>query len=187
MRAITEAALATPSVCKVVGVTAAAVVMGDPEPMLAIDETQPLQTRGFAPYSSTKALGEQVLLAASGKRAGFATIAIRPPMIWGAGMPMLDHMVETVQAGQWQWVAGGGQAMSTCHIDNLVDSLLLAADRGRGGEAYFVADAEEGTLKSVISGLLATRHVEGSRQNGVFWHGVDHGGCDGCHLARVFA
>jgi len=48
--------------------------------------------------------------------------------------------------------------MSTSHINNLVDALLLAVDRGHG--AYFVADAEEGTLRSVISDLLATRGVK---------------------------
>lgn len=49
--------------------------------------------------------------------------------------------------------------MSTCHVDNLCEALLLAVDRGRGGEAYFVSDGENGTLKSVISALLATRGV----------------------------
>jgi nucleoside-diphosphate-sugar epimerase len=160
MRALVEVAVASKSVARVVAVSAAAVVMGDPVPMENIDETLPVQERSFAPYSSSKGAAERVLLSASGARPAFETIAIRPPMIWGAGMPMLDHMVETVKAGQWQWVGHGKQAMSTCHLDNLVDALLLAADHGRGGEAYFVADAETGTLKSVISGLLATKHVK---------------------------
>jgi hypothetical protein len=30
-------------------------------------------------------------------RKGFETIAIRPPLIWGKGMPMLDQMAETVK------------------------------------------------------------------------------------------
>lgn len=50
-------------------------------------------------------------------------------------------------------------AMSTCHINNLVDALLLAVERGHG--AYFVADAEEVTLRSIVSDLLATRGVKG--------------------------
>jgi nucleoside-diphosphate-sugar epimerase len=159
-KTIVEAAIATLSVRKVVAVSAAAVVMGDPKPFLAIDETAPRQTRDFAPYSSSKAEAEKVLLSANGRRPGFETISIRPPMIWGPGMPMLDHMVEVVKAGQWQWVENGTQAMSTCHVDNLIEGLLLAADHGRGGEAYFVADAEVGTLKSVIGGLLATKNVK---------------------------
>lgn len=156
-RAIVDAAAG--SVRRVIAVSAAAVVMGDPEPMLDADETLPLQTRDFAPYASSKAEGERVLLAANGSRPGFETIAIRPPFIWGAGMPTLDHMVDAVRAGRFQWVDGGEQAMSTCHVDNLCEALLLAADHGRGGEAYFVSDGENGTLKSVISALLATRDV----------------------------
>lgn len=158
-RAIVDAASAISGLRRVVAVSAAAVVMGDPEPMLDADESLPLQTRAFAPYASSKAEGERVLLAANGRRAGFETIAIRPPFIWGAGMPTLDHMVETVRAGRFQWIGGGGQAMSTCHVDNLCEALLLAADRGRGGEAYFVSDGENRTLKGVISAVLATRGV----------------------------
>jgi len=40
------------------------------------------------------------------------------------------------------------------------------------GEAYFVADAEEGTLKSVLSDLLATRGVKASDKSvsfGMAW------------------
>lgn len=158
-RAVVDAALATPNLRRVVGVSAAAVVMGEPEPMLGADESLPLRTPAFAPYGASKAEAERVLLTANGRRANFETIAIRPPFIWGAGMPTLDHMVETVRAGRFQWVGGGGQAMSTCHIENLCEALLLAADRGRGGEAYFVSDDRDGTLKGVISALLATRRA----------------------------
>jgi nucleoside-diphosphate-sugar epimerase len=159
MRLLVDAAAATPGLRRVVAVSAAAVVMGDPEPMLDADESLPLQTRDFAPYSSSKAEGEHLLLAANNCRPGFETVAIRPPFIWGPNMPTLDHMVETVRAGRFQWVGGGGQAMSTCHVDNLCEALLLAAGRGRGGAAYFVSDGENGTLKSVVSALLATRDV----------------------------
>jgi nucleoside-diphosphate-sugar epimerase len=172
MRALVDAAVAAESIRKVVAVSAAAVVMGDPEPMVGVDERLPLQEHSFAPYSSSKAEAEKILLSANARRKGFETIAIRPPLIWGKGMPMLDHMAETVKAGNWQWVAGGNQAMSTCNLDNLVDALILAADGGRGGEAYFVADAEEGTLKSVLGGLLATRGVKASDKSisfGMAW------------------
>ncbi|QYE34073.1 NAD-dependent epimerase/dehydratase family protein [Polymorphobacter sp. PAMC 29334] len=165
MRALVDAAAGASSVRRVVAVSAAAVVMGDPEPMIGVVESAPRQNRSFTPYGSSKAAGEAFLLAANGKRPGFETIAIRPPMIWGKGMPTLDHMVETVRAGRWQWPSGGDQAMSALHVDNLVDALILAADRGKGGETYFVADAEDGTLKSVIGGLLATRGVDGGTKS----------------------
>jgi nucleoside-diphosphate-sugar epimerase len=159
-RALVDAAVAMPTIRRVVGVSAAAVVMGDPEPMRGATESLPMQSRGFAPYASSKAEGERVLLAANGRRPGFTTLAIRPPFIWGDGMPTLEHMIHTVEAGRFQWVDGGSQAMSTCHVDNLCHALLLAADRGRGGEAYFLSDGQDGTLKAVLSALLATRGVE---------------------------
>lgn len=158
-RAVVEAAVATPTVRRLISVSAAAVVMGAPEPMNSATETLPLQTPAFAPYGASKAVAERILLEANGRRPAFETLAIRPPFIWGQGMPTLDHMIETVKAGRFQWVADGKQAMSTCHVDNLCEALLLAAERGRGGEAYFVSDGRDGTLKGVISALLETRGV----------------------------
>jgi nucleoside-diphosphate-sugar epimerase len=157
-RTLVEAAIATASIRKVVMVSAGAVVQGDPKPLVNIDESTPVQEPNFAPYSASKAAAEKILLAADGRRKGFQTIAIRPPLLWGADMPMLDQMVDVVQSGSWRWPAGGTQTISTCHIDNLVDALLLAVDRGHG--AYFVADAEQATLKSVFGDLLATRGVK---------------------------
>src|ERR1700689_3345138 len=78
-------------------------------------------------------------------------------MIWGAGMPTLDHMIETVKAGQFRWVGGGSQAMSTAHVDNVCHALELAVEKGRGGEAYFISDGADSTLKEVISAFLQTR------------------------------
>jgi nucleoside-diphosphate-sugar epimerase len=160
MQRLVGAAVACTSVRKIVYVSAAAVIMDDPKPIVRADETAPTFQRDFAPYSASKAEAEKILLAANRRRPDFETISVRPPMIWGNGMPMLDQMAETVRKGQWQWVGGGSQAMSTCHVDNLVAVLLLAAEGGQGGQAYFVADAEEGTLKSVMTDLLATQGVQ---------------------------
>lgn len=145
---------------RIVYVSAAAVVMGHPQPQHRVTEDLPLQRMGYAPYSASKAEAEEILRAASGRRESFSTVAIRPPMIWGPDMPMLDHMVETVKAGQFRWVAGGEQAMSTCHVDNLCHALILAADQGKEGAAYFVSDSVDTTLKSFLTRLLATRGVQ---------------------------
>ncbi len=157
-RTIVEAAERA-GVRRVVHVSAAAVVMGRPEPMQGVTEDMPLHKMPFAPYATSKAEAEEILLAANGRRAGFSTVAIRPPFIWGPDMPALDHMVETVRAGRFQWVAGGGQALSTCHVDNLCHALVLAADRGPGGQAFFVSDGEDTTLKSFLTRLLQSRGV----------------------------
>ncbi|MGC4406727.1 NAD-dependent epimerase/dehydratase family protein [Rhizobium rosettiformans] len=144
---------------RVVYVSAAAVIMGLPGPMHGATEAMALHKMSFAPYATSKAEAEEVLLAANGRRAGFSTVALRPPFIWGPDMPALDHMIETVRNGQFRWVGGGGQALSTCHVDNLCHALVLAADRGSGGEAFFVSDGEDTTLKSFLTRLLGSRGV----------------------------
>ncbi|QIL73825.1 NAD-dependent epimerase/dehydratase family protein (plasmid) [Diaphorobacter sp. HDW4B] len=150
------------SVKRLVQLGAAAVVMGDMEPMLRVDESAPRQERSWAPYSASKARSEALVLGAN--RPGvFETMVVRPPMIWGAGMPTLDQMVESVKSGQFRWVGDGSQGMSTAHVDNVCHALELAVHRGRGGEVYFVSDADDSTLKAVISSLLQTRGVEPPR------------------------
>ena len=146
------------SVRRFVQVGAAAVVMGDPAPMLRANESLPRQERAWAPYSASKARSEALVLAAN-QPGVFETVVIRPPMIWGAGMPTLDHMIATIDAGQFRWVGDGSQAMSTAHVDNVCHAVELAVEKGRGGEAYFVSDGADGTLEKVISGLLRTRAV----------------------------
>ncbi|WP_341897939.1 NAD-dependent epimerase/dehydratase family protein [Ferrovibrio terrae] len=155
-------AAAGASVRRFVQLGAAAVVMGDMVPMLRTDESLPRQERSWAPYSASKARSEALVLAAN-RDGVFETVVVRPPMIWGAGMPTLDHMIETVKAGQFRWVGSGSQAMSTAHVDNVCHALELAVEKGRGGEAYFVSDGTDTTLKGLISGLLRTRGIEPPR------------------------
>jgi len=154
-----KAAAAVGSVRRFIQLGAAAVVMGDMAPMLRVNESLPRQERIWAPYSASKARSEALVLGAN-RKGEFETVVVRPPMIWGAGMPTLEHMIENVKAGQFRWVGDGSQAMSTAHVDNVCHALELAIDKGQGGEAYFVSDGEDSTLKEVISGLLHTRSID---------------------------
>jgi nucleoside-diphosphate-sugar epimerase len=155
-------AAAGASVKRFVQLGAAAVVMGDLTPMLRANESLPRQERSWAPYSASKARSEALVLGAN--RAGvFETVVVRPPMIWGAGMPTLDHLVENVKAGQFRWVGDGSQAMSTVHVNNVCHALELAVEKGRSGEVYFVSDDADSTLKAFLSALLQTRGIEPPR------------------------
>jgi hypothetical protein len=66
----------------------------------------------------------------------------------------------------------GGQIVSPSHVDNVVECLLLAAEKGRGGEAYYVPDGEDSTLKGVMNALLGTCGVPPIKRSvpfGVAW------------------
>jgi nucleoside-diphosphate-sugar epimerase len=153
-----------------IAVGAAAVVMGRPAPMRNVTEDLPLQAPSWAPYIRTKAEAERLVRQANTSQ--LRTVVIRPALIWGEGMPTMDDMVAAANNRHFALPDHGRQAVSASHVDNVVEGMLLAAEKGRGGEAYFVGDGEDSTLKAVLNGLLATRGVapiERSAPFGIVW------------------
>lgn len=137
--------------------TEAALLAG--RPLVEADETAPLRPDSRALYSSTKALAEIRVRAASGPE--METVVVRPRLVWGTGdTTLLPELVEAVRAGRFAWIGGGGHLTSTTHVDNVVEGLLLAAERGGGGEAYFVTDGEPVVFRDFVTDLLATQGIE---------------------------
>jgi nucleoside-diphosphate-sugar epimerase len=137
--------------------TEAALMAG--EPLVHVDETAPLRPDSRAPYPATKAKAELAVHEAT--REGFATVAVRPRFVWGKGdTTLLPEMVATVEAGKWAWVGGGSNVTDTAHVDNVVEGLVLAAEKGRAGESYFITDDEPVVFREFVSAMLQTQGVE---------------------------
>jgi nucleoside-diphosphate-sugar epimerase len=137
--------------------TEAALIAG--EPLVNVDESAPLRPDSKALYCSTKAKAEQAVRSAS--EDGFEAVVLRPRLVWGAGdTTLLPGIVASVKAGRFAWIGGGRHLTSTTHVDNVVEGLLLAAERGTAGEAYFVTDGEPVVFREFISDLLRTQEVE---------------------------
>lgn len=125
----------------------------------------------MAPYLASKARSQKIVLDADNV-GELRTAVIMPPLIWGVGMPMLDHMIEDVKAGRFAWPAGGRQIMSTAHVDNVCLCAILAAEKSPGGRAYFVTDGKDQSMRAVITALVATKGVEIKARNaplGIAW------------------
>jgi nucleoside-diphosphate-sugar epimerase len=136
----------------------------DMEPLVAIDESEPLRPDSSVMYSATKARAE--LLVREANDAGLETVVVRPRLVWGPGdATVLPGIVAAVESGRFRWVHDGRHRTSTTHIDNTVHGLRLAAERGRPGDAYFVTDGEPVVFREFITGLLATRGVTPSDRN----------------------
>ncbi len=136
--------------------TEAALMAG--QPLVHVDETAPLRPDSPAPYPASKAEAERLVLAANGT--DLETVVLRPRFVWGAGdTTVLPEIVAAVRAGRFAWIGGGTELTDTTHVDNTVEGLLLAARRGRPGEAYFVTDGEPVVFREFITELLATRSV----------------------------
>lgn len=130
----------------------------DGHALAAIDEARPYPARHRFPYSESKAEAERRVLAADAP--GFTTLSLRPRLVWGPGdRSVLPTLLDTVERGAFAWIDGGRALTSTTHVDNLVHAVELALERGRGGQAYFVADDGERTLREFLARLVATRGV----------------------------
>ncbi len=146
--------------------TEAALMAG--APLVQVDETAPLRPDSRAPYPATKARAEQAVREAS--RDGFETVVVRPRFVWGKGdTTLLPEMVATVESGRFAWVGGGRNVTDTTHVDNVVEGLILAAEKGRPGEAYFVTDGEPVAFREFVTALLRTQDVEPPERSVPAW------------------
>jgi nucleoside-diphosphate-sugar epimerase len=137
--------------------TEAALMAG--EPLVQVDETAPLRPDSRAPYPATKAKAEQAVREAN--RDGFETVVLRPRFVWGKGdTTLLPEMVKAVKKGGFAWIGGGRNLTDTTHVANVVEGLLLAAERGRPGEPYFVTDGDPVVFREFVTELLQTQGVE---------------------------
>ena len=131
----------------------------DGTPLLDVDESRPLPEHPLPRYPLTKNQAERLVRAANAP--GLRTVVVRPRFIWGNDdTSVLTALAAAVKAGRFMWMDGGRYPTSTTHVDNVCEGLLLAADKGRGGEAYFVTDGAPVELRTFVTQMLATRGVD---------------------------
>jgi nucleoside-diphosphate-sugar epimerase len=146
--------------------TEAALLAG--KPLVKVDETAPRRPDSPALYAATKAQAEEVALSASGD--GFETVSLRPRLVWGKGdTSILPNLVRTVESGKFAWIGGGRHLTDTTHVDNVVEGMMLAAESGRPGEAYFVTDGDPVVFRDFITELLVTQGVEAPDRSMPSW------------------
>lgn len=137
--------------------TEAALMAG--QPLVNVDETAPLRPDSPAPYPWSKAKAERAVRDANGN--GLDTVVVRPRFVWGRGdTTLLPEIVDMTQKGRFVWIGGGNQLTATTHIDNTVEGLVLAAERGKPGGVYFVTDGEPVVFREFVSELIRTQGVE---------------------------
>lgn len=137
-------------------------VLADGKPIIRADEARPQPTRTAGPYPFTKGLAETAVVEANGE--GLETVVVRPRFIWGLGdTSVLPQIVAAVQRGRFGWLGGGRYLTSTCHVDNVVEGTLLAAERGKPGEIYFLTDGAPVEFRDFMTRLLGTQGIDASR------------------------
>ena len=134
-------------------------VLADGSPLVRVDESRPRPARAYPRYPDTKGRSEALVQAANSP--SLRTVVVRPRLIWGADdTSVLAQLVDAVKKGRFMWMNEGRYPTSTCHVANLVEGMLLAAEKGRGGEIYFITDGDPVELRSFVTRMLATQGVE---------------------------
>jgi nucleoside-diphosphate-sugar epimerase len=137
--------------------TEAALLAG--RPLVNVNEDAPLRPDSKAPYAATKAMAEQAVRESNGD--GFETVVVRPRLVWGRGdTTILPNLISAIEHGRFAWIGGGRHRTSTTHVDNAVHGLILGAERGKPGAAYFVTDGEPVVFRDFITELVGTQGVE---------------------------
>lgn len=146
-----------------VHLSAAAVVLDDKGSVLRnIDEQAPTFPDSFSAYIASKARGEALVLEAN--QSGFRTIALRPPAIWGPGDMIGTKIPAAVKSGKFAFVDRGDFPFLTCHVDNVIEAVLCALQRGPGGRAFFINDGQTTTFRSFVEELV---NLQGLSLDGV--------------------
>ena len=131
-------------------VSAAGIVMDDRgSSVLGVDESAPTHPNSFSGYIASKSRGEAAVLEANGP--DFRTIALRPPAIWGPGDSFSRALPHALKSGQFSFVDRGEYPFATCHVDNVIEAIQCALERGTGGRAYFVNDQETQTFRDFVT------------------------------------
>lgn len=133
-------------------ISAAGIIMDDiGTPVRNADESAPTFPAHFSAYLASKARAEAVVLAAN--KPDFRTMAIRPPALWGPGDPFSRGLPKAINSGQFAFIDRGDYAFATCHVDNAVEAIKCALERGEGGRAFFIADQETLTFREFVASL----------------------------------
>jgi nucleoside-diphosphate-sugar epimerase len=127
------------------------------------DESLPYPDHFEAPYPETKAMAEQMVLAANG--GDLATVSLRPHLIWG---PDDNHLVPRIvqrgRSGRLRLVGDGRSKVDSVYIDNAAQAHLdafdhLEPDAACAGRAYFITNGEPMAIGDLINGILAAAGI----------------------------
>ncbi len=134
-------------------------VAKDPSlPNLDVCESRTLPSLEKFPYSHSKSLAEQCVLAARDE--SFRTISLRPASVWGKG-DLIDRIVgKAANLNQFGWFDQGDYLFSTCNIYNLCAAVQKALLSKASRESFFISDGPPVSFRQWMSRRLLAGHYK---------------------------
>lgn len=118
----------------------------DGSAQLGIDETAGYSRRWLCHYPHSKALAEQMVLAANGPQ--LLTCALRPHLIWGPrDLHLIPRLLDRARSDQLRRIGDGSNLIDMVYVENAAEAHLQAADQLAthspvAGSAYFISQGE---------------------------------------------
>lgn len=125
------------------------------QPILAADESWPLQQPRFSGYVASKTLSDQAVREANAPP--FSTCVLRPGWIWGPADPHLETIITATRAGKMTFIDHGRHHLVTSHVDNVIHAIHLALRDTDSDRAYYIFDDDTLPIREFITRLLAAR------------------------------
>ena len=131
-----------------------------------VDETAPYPDRYLSHYPHSKAIAEQMVLAADGEAVAgggvLRTCSLRPHLVWGPRDHHLTaRLIERAKSGQLRRVGDGTNLVDMIYVENAAEAHLLAADALAvsdspvAGKAYFLSQGEPVNCWHWVDEILA--------------------------------
>ncbi|OWS70989.1 NAD-dependent epimerase/dehydratase family protein [Polynucleobacter campilacus] len=125
---------------------------------LDVCELRALPSLEKFPYSHSKSLAEQYVLAAGDE--SFRVISLRPASIWGKG-DLIDRILgKASNLNQFGWFDQGNYLFSTCNIDNLCVAVQKALLSKANRESFFISDGSPVPFRQWMSRRLLAGHYK---------------------------
>ncbi len=127
------------------------------------NESLPYPDHYEAYYPQTKALAEQLVLAANSPQ--LATVSLRPHLIWGPGdNHLVPRIIAKGKSGRLRRIGNRPCLVDTVSVDNAARAHIQAAERlapgsGVAGKAYFISNGEPVQLWDMVNRILAAGGV----------------------------
>jgi len=116
-------------------------------------------TRARGNYARSKAIAEQIALAAAGD---LAVVAIRPHLVWGPGdTQLVGRLVQRAKAGRLPIIGSGAALVDTTYVSNAADALVAALDRCAevSGQAMVVSNGEPRPVAELLADICIAAGV----------------------------
>lgn len=120
-------------------------VLGSVRENKPVDETHPLSPQDV--YDKTKLEGEKIALRFADK--GKHVVVIRPGWVYGPGDRRTFKLIKAVASKKFLLITKGKTRQTPVYIDDLVQGILLCAEKAGAGEIYHLAGKQDLTVKEI--------------------------------------